>query len=214
MRKDRIAFSHGRSSSLVPHSVHCDESAWKDRFRVGRTSLLGCCKSLLRPSPTPKMRKIHSQPLASSPKKVWLCSFMEGLGCILPSGQAVRGFQHDSVPHFSTELVHSVAQKPPSFQVLCPRLLTSRFTGFFLWFFELTVRTVQCQAYFKLVVRASRVFCRDAVPTKVAHALNCSSSNPSPTVAVTQLSPSERRGRCPSFDLLEEASRTLSVHER
>ena len=65
-----------------------------------------------------------------------------------------------------------------------------------------------------VVVRESRVSCRDAVPTKVAHALNRSSSNLSPTVAVTQLSPSERRGRCPSFDLLEEASRTLSVHER
>ena len=90
---------------------------------MGRTSLLGCCKSLLRPSPTPKMRRYTANPWLPARKMVWLCSFMEGLGCILPSGQAVRGFQHDSVPHFSTELVHSVAQKPPSFQVLCPRLL-------------------------------------------------------------------------------------------
>ena len=119
-----------------------------------------------------------------------------------------------SLPHCSTKHVNCVARKPPSCQVLCPRLLQAVSQVFLV---VLRAHRLKGSVFILLKVRCegkAESLAATRCQLMLLMHLHHSSSNPSPTVAVTQLSPSERRGRCPYFDLLEEASRTLSVHER
>ena len=170
MRKDRVACRMGAAVPW-PHVLS---------IRVGRICLLGCRKSLLRTSPYPEEAKIHSQPLASNPttgsvmqlqgRKFW---DVVALNCSppIPSSGYGRG-------RFPARVLHLPSAQSMSTLLLGNRLhfrscvpdFSKPFHRCSLWSFVLTVRTVQCQTYLKFVVRASRVSCRDAVPTKVAHA--------------------------------------------
>ena len=240
MRKERVAFSHGRSGSWAARSEHCDESAWKDASAWAAFvfwDVASPCCVLRQPrrskdtQPTTGFQPDNRFGYAASRKEV--------LGC----RRAPRQPSHSSVG-FRPWAVSSQVLYFPSAQSMSTVLLGNRlhfrscvpnfskpFHRCFLWSFVFTVRTVQCQTYKKFVVRASRVSGRDAVPTKVAHApqplfveqraqwqsLSCLQVSVADAVRPLNFW-KKRRGRCRSINgcasYQTEASRTLSERPR